>query len=252
MDSGLLGIPFLLYSAVDRVIAGVLGSAGTVIVLSLTCSVIVMLLYRLCSPQAELKRIKLRMREIQAALLADPDDLRAVLRLSGENIRIALKRFLFTVLPTCIAILPLLSVTSWINSRYGAAFPSSGEVVAVQVIPGDVSILSPAPDGVAFMTNAVAVAAGSFSVLDESQSLLVTVRDSMSSSFIARKVWWNVLMGNPLGYLSPDSDIEALVFDVKRQNVLPFGPDWMRRWEALFFVCMALGSFSLKIFLKVE
>jgi hypothetical protein len=252
MDSGLLGLPFPVYSAVDRVLSGGLGAAGRVVFWSLLSSAVVMFLYRLCSPQAKLKQFKLRMRAVQAQLLADPDDIRAVLRLSGENIQTAFARFLLTFVPTCIAIIPLLSVTSWINSQYGPASPEEGAVVQVQVHPEGPHVLSPAAAGASLLTNAVAASSGSILLLDDAGAALLRIHEPVSSAFVARRTWWNVLLGNPMGYLPDDGVIEAVVFDFPRQELLPFGPDWMRRWEAIFFFCMALGSIALKVVLKVE
>ena len=250
-DSGLMGLPFPVYSAIDSCVSGLLGAPGSMIFWALTCSMAVMFLYRLCSPQTHLKILKQRMREIQAELTADPDDLQAALRLSGKNISIALKRFLLTFLPTCVAILPLLSVTAWINSKYGPSFCEDGTVIQVQAHPEGMHILSPTPNG-AIMTNSVAAASGTLTILKETGKPLLKISGPARASFIARKRWWNWLMGNPMGYLPDDADVEAVVFDFKRQEILPFGPDWMRRWEALFFFCMTIASIALKIVFKVE
>lgn len=251
IDSGLLGIPFPLYNAIDRCISALLGAPGRIIFWALVCSVAVMFLYRLCSPQTRLKVLKQRMREIQAELTVDPDDLQAALRLSGKNISIAFKRFLLTLLPTCMAILPLLSVTAWIHSKYGSVFQEDGSVIQVQVHPEGMHILSPSLNG-SFMTNAVTAVSGTLTLLKETGEPLIKVRGPARAGVIARKQWWNWFMGNPMGYLPDDAGVEAVVFDFKQQEILPFGPGWMRRWETLFFFCMAIASIALKFFFNVE
>jgi hypothetical protein len=253
---GLLGIPFPFYGAVNGVLAGMLGAVGAILVWSLLCSVAVLFLYRLCSPQAKLRFIKQRMREVQKELARDPDDLRALLRLSGENIKLALKRFVFTVVPTCIAILPLLSLTSWVNAEYGYDAPLPDERIGIAVQPEGASLLvGTLPSGGAPMaTNAVRMVAGmsGFVLLDTLGNSLQAIGFPPQGNVVAHKQWWNGLLGNPMGYLPVSTEVDSVQFAFGRRDFIPVGPHWLRGWEALFLMGMTVFSLPLKIAFKVE
>ncbi|WP_372807965.1 hypothetical protein [Pontiella sp.] len=253
---GLLGLPFPLYGAVNGVLSGLLGAAGAILVWSLFCSGAVLFLYRLCSPQEQLRFFKRRMREIQVELAKNPDDLRALLRLSGENIRLALKRFAFTFLPTCIAVLPLFSLTCWINAEYGYAAPLPDERIGIAVQPeGAAFLVGTLPPGRApAATNAVRMVAGMSGVvlLDSLGNPLQTVGFPPPGNAVAHRQWWNGLLGNPMGYLPASSEIDSVQFAFGRRDFIPVGPNWLRGWETLFLMGMTVFSLLLKIVFKVE
>lgn len=237
--AGVLGIPFSFYDAMDGLVAGLIGSVSSIIVWSLLCSVAVLFLYRLCSPQAKLRVFKQRMREIQSDLIKDPDDLALMLRLSGENIRIALTRFLYTFLPTCIAILPLLSLTSWLNAEYGYVSPESSAQIEATGMPGEVNVR-------------VETVAEGLVIFDATGTRIGDVELPPQGQGLGRKVWWNMVLGNPMGYLSDDASINSVEFNFERREFISFGPGWLRGWEAIFLLGMTVFSSVLKIAFKVE
>ncbi len=254
-ETGLLGLPFPFFAAVDGVAARIITPAGSIIFWSLLCSAAVMFLYRLCSPQAKLKEIKVRMREIQGAMMQDPDDLSAVLKLSGENIRIALQRVAFTCIPTCIAVIPLFSITAWINSVYAYETPRAGAEISCTVYPADAVLTVSAGAGPA------AAAPGTVVIPEGCGQLLVSAAGSAGSAalalppvsnHLAHKNLRHWLLGNPAGYLPAGIAADAVEFGFERRQFLGFGPSWLRGWEALFLIGMSVFSIALKIVMKIE
>jgi len=252
---GLLGIPFPLYGVVDRLMASVIGATGSILVWSLLCSAAVLFIYRHCSPQKKLRVIKDRMREIGGELNKNPDDLSLLLRLSGENIKIAFKRFLLTFLPTCVAVLPLLSLATWLNSHYGYQTPLPGEKVIATAMPVSTEIGAGWASMLTYgVTNTVEATEGvdALTLFGSDGTALAEVTFPPRGNVIAHKKWWNLLLGNPVGYLPVNSAPDAVLLDFDRREFIGFGPDWMRGWEAVFLVGMTVFSIGLKVAFKVE
>ncbi len=254
-DCGLLGIPFPVYDAVDRLVASLIGATGSILLWSLLCSAVVLFLYRLCSPQETLREIKVRMRGIQLELAKDPDDLSAILRLSKENIGIALKRFVLTLVPTCIAVIPLFSLASWMHSKYAYVSPVPREHVAVESWPKGSSVLvTDMSARSAVYTNAFIMTedATGIELADVSGSALASISFPPRGSAIAQKAWWSLLLGNPLGYLPDDAGVSEIHASFPRKAFLPFGPHWLRGWETVFIGGMTVFSLIMKLAFKIE
>ena len=68
---------------------------------------------------------------------------------------------------------------------------------------------------------------------------------------IHKKQWWNRLIGNPLGYLPADSDIDAIEIALPERDYLGFGPSWLRPWYVLFFTILVVGSLAIKMAFRI-
>ncbi|MCK5622714.1 MAG: hypothetical protein KAJ11_10525, partial [Alphaproteobacteria bacterium] len=67
-----------------------------------------------------------------------------------------------------------------------------------------------------------------------------------------KRVWWNMLFANPLGSLSGDAPAEAIEIGLEAQVFMPFGPDWMQGWEALFILVVLIASVAIKIMFRIR
>ncbi len=63
---------------------------------------------------------------------------------------------------------------------------------------------------------------------------------------IEKHRWWNWLIANPTGYLPADAPVERVEVRLPALEVVPFGPSWMRGWEALFFALFLAFSLVIK------
>ena len=50
------------------------------------------------------------------------------------------------------------------------------------------------------------------------------------------------MVGNPLGYLPADTEVEAIHIGLPPIELLPFGPSWLRGWLPMFLVVMTVSS----------
>ncbi len=69
---------------------------------------------------------------------------------------------------------------------------------------------------------------------------------------IHKRQWWNMLFGNPAGYLPDDGAVERIELGLAPNEHLPFGPSWLRPWYAVFFAALLAGSLAVKFVGRVE
>ena len=72
------------------------------------------------------------------------------------------------------------------------------------------------------------------------------------SPVVHKHQWWNVLIGNPAGYLDDGQPVEAVFLELPRQAYLPFGPHWTRGWEFLFIGLLFSFSSAIKIVFRIH
>ena len=69
---------------------------------------------------------------------------------------------------------------------------------------------------------------------------------------VHQRLWWNSLIGNPNGYLPPESPVQEIAFDLERVEYLGIGPGWARTWELSYFLLLILCSLGIKVAFKIH
>ena len=69
---------------------------------------------------------------------------------------------------------------------------------------------------------------------------------------IHKRRWWNVLVGNPAGYLPDVSALDSISLGIPRREMHSMGPAWSRVWEAVFFTVYVSVSLSIKVMFKIR
>jgi hypothetical protein len=64
--------------------------------------------------------------------------------------------------------------------------------------------------------------------------------------------WWNVLIGNPAGYLPDQLGVKRVDLDLPPKVYLPFGPTWLHGWEAVFFAGLFVTALAIKIGFRIH
>lgn len=132
---------------------------------------------------------------------------------------------------------------TWLSTSYGHMLPGGDSQVGVHASPQTArAVWIPDPYG-----PAPRVAA-----LDESGRVVEERVVAVPVTTVHKRAWWNVLVGNPLGYLPADGPIDRIDLDLPRSEYLPFGPSWLRGWEFLFIGVMLIGSLTLKAGLRIR
>jgi hypothetical protein len=69
---------------------------------------------------------------------------------------------------------------------------------------------------------------------------------------IHKRQWWNVLVGNPLGYLPDSSRLESIELGLPQKEYLTVGPAWVRAWYVVFLGVVLAVSLAIKFAARIE
>lgn len=198
--------------------------------------------YRLLSPQARIARLKTELAEAQKRLSDFDGEFADAGPLIGRMLALALKR-VWVVLPATLAgTVPLIALILWLDTSYARNYPQPGQDVAVEA-GGDFQGRWEWPETDAPPTARITAANG---------ETVEEVRVEAPVPVIHKKRWWNVIIGNPAGYLSEASPVDAISLDLPRLEVHHAGPAWLRRWEVLFFPALILIALSFKTVRRIQ
>ncbi|XSG83298.1 MAG: hypothetical protein ACPW61_05835 [Methyloligella sp. ZOD6] len=232
---GLLDLPSPTLSAVDDWLTPFLPPAVKLLLWAALAAILSMEIYRLLSPQ---DRIAAVMKEFQASQ-------NRVASFDGEfseawpelrrMIGLALRRIGLVFPATIAASLPLLFVIVWLDSHYGADFPPPDEPVSVSV-PGN------------YEGRLVGTGEGTphAKVIDTQGEPVADIAIKQPVPVVHKRFWWNTLIGNPAGYLDDNLPFDRIDIALPRQQIVPFGPSWMRGWEILFLAAMFAFAMTFK------
>ena len=175
-----------------------------------------------------------------------------LLPLIGRQFRLVFTQMRLTLGATLLAGVPILLMLPWLSNQYSHALPAAGSQVTLCVEP-ERSIAVLRADLELAALNA---SLGCRVIVWPTTSRVATLRDSSqillalplndAVPLIHQKKWWNVLIGNPLGYLPEQSDIHALQLGLPAQAVIGWGPAWLRGWEFVYFLGVLITSLLLR------
>jgi hypothetical protein len=228
------------------------------VLLGIVSSLITMLLYRALSDQSAIKRRKAEMKALRQRLIAADDDIKVVLQLSRANLGHALALLGRVTGPAILSSLPVGIVVVWLASYWTYAVPTPGTPVPIG--------LAPSGDGIEFTPSnllAASDATGSRLIWPEPKSTLRVESGGQilwegeadqlaTTASVGQWRWWNAILGNPAGYLSPDGPLTLWSLDLPRREYLSFGMDWMRGWEFVYFVTVGIVSLGLKLVMRIQ
>ena len=239
---GLLDLPASALSWADGHLSTVLPALWRIVLWGAIGAALSLGLYWLLSPQARIERIVDEERRLKTTLKDDTLDMADGLAASKDLLRLAFARIGLVLVPVLLATLPIISLMTWLDSHYAHTLPPPGQTASVKVEPevgegrwvnGDV----PPPR---------------IEVVNGDGSILQSLPMSVAVPIVEKWVWWNALIGNPLGYLPDDSPIERIVIGLPASEYLSFGPDWLRGWLAPFLISLLVFSLFFKIAFRIH
>jgi len=238
---GLLDIPAPLFGWLDHQAGAFMPATLRLVLWALLASALSMLLYRQLSPQHRIAQIEAATRRVRRALAMHDGDMADGMRLSRRMLSLAFARLRIVSLPALAGALPVVCLMAWLSTSYGYILPATFEPVGVHASPASahvVWIADPAAPRVA--------------ALDEAGNVVEEKAITAPVATVHKRAWWNVLVGNPLGYLPADGPVDRIDLDLQRSEYLPFGPAWLRGWEFLFIGVMLIASLGLKAGLRIR
>jgi hypothetical protein len=237
---GLLDLPGPLLGWIDVLLTGIpawlrlvlWGAAG---------GALSMLLYRAISPQARIASSKQEQLKVRSSLDEFDGELADAWPLIRRLLGLSLGHVGRVLGPAVVASVPVLCLLVWMSTAYGHVFPER-ETPTVRVAPAPLQARWQA--GTDDFPSIVVTDAERTTVADVPVPAPVTV--------IEKWRWWNLLIGNPAGYLDSSNPAQRLEIDLPRRQYLSAGPGWMRGWEIPFFTALIIASLLLKRVFRIN
>jgi hypothetical protein len=238
---------------VDGVMARALPDLPRLILWGLATGAAAMAVYRLASDQERIRAQQARVKATRTALLAAGPDA-SVLELSLANLRTSFRLLGMVILPGLISALPVLLVLLWLAGAYGFRAPPPGSEVRVTTEPAAVA-LTVEPASAARLAAGLALIwpedPAAVRLADPSGTIVKRLPGDPPVDVIAKPRWWNWVVGNSAGYLPEHAAADAVMFALPRREVLPFGPGWLRGWEATFIASILVASIAIKLAFRI-
>lgn len=246
---GLLDAPAPLFQWIDTQL-GLVAPAGLRLALwGIAGGVVSMLIYRFISEQERVARAKTEIEQARRELDAYDGELAGAWPLMKRLLGLAVAQVGRVGWPAIVASLPLLCLLTWLSTAYGHRFPDSGAIPDIEVRPpvfeAEWSPASPAVAGMSGQPPRVLIR-------DATSSMVADIVLAEPVPVVHKRQWWNSLVSNPAGYLPQDIDLNRVQVALPRREFLPFGSDWMRGWEVVFFGPLLAASIALKILIRIE
>lgn len=238
---GLFDLPAPALAWADAMLASLFSAPARLALWGAIGAALSMGLYHLVSPQRRLAAIARLERAVKRAM-RDVTDPALGLALARRQMRLSLARLGLTLPAALAAALPIVSLMVWLETRYAYDLPPRGEAAVVKVEPavaqGRWIGAEDAPPRV--------------ELVDASGTPILSLSISAPVMVVHKWLWWNALIGNPLGYLPNDAAVDRVEIALPRAQYLPAGPDLLRGWEALFMLTLVAGSMLLKFLFHIR
>ncbi len=255
METGIFDIPAPLLTWADATLAHMLPEHARLVLWAVLAGAASMGLYWLASPQGKLQQAKLDVAEARKALAAYDGPLKGVWPVMGRSLSTSFRHLGLALGPAIVGSLPVLVLMGWMAGHYGYELPAAGEQVRVYAEPAGHALAWPdgiRVDGEGGWTLAWPEPDQAFSLTDSSGRRMLTLPLAQPVPVIHKRVWWNMFFANPLGSLPEDAPADLIGVELQTRIFLPFGPDWMRGWEALFILAVLAASVAVKILFRIR
>lgn len=225
---GLLDLPAPLFDFVDRSLLGALPPLARLILWAIAGAAVSLALYRLLSPQRRIAQAKAAALDARRRLNAHDGDLESALPLMRQSMKAALRHVGLVFPAAIVASLPVLALLVWLDGAYGYQLPQGPEAPTVSVEPGTYSGQWQ-PDG-------------NIEVRDQSGAEVARLTLAEPITHLEKRQWWNMLVGNPAGYLPEQGPIERVTIALPERQYLPIGPHWLRSWVTVALTVLVIAS----------
>jgi hypothetical protein len=255
METGIFDIPAPLFGLIDAALAGFLPETIRLIIWGLAAGAGSMGLYWLTSSQKKLEHAKQDSLAARKALAAYDGDFDGVFPLMTRSLSTSFRHFGLALGPALLGSLPVIFLMVWMSGSYGYRLPEAGEQVDVATV-GQTAPLAWS-DGMQVAADQGHSVAwpdrGDITALAAQDGVvLLTLPLEHPVPVKHKRVWWNMLFANPLGSLPDTAPVEVIEIGLEPQIFLPFGPGWMRGWEAPFILVVLIASVAIKLIFRIR
>jgi hypothetical protein len=252
---GLFDLAAPLLTAVDHALSLIFPSGLRLVLWGVVSGWLTMLLFRKFSRQEAIAELKQKQKKLQQEIARFEGEFNELMPTVRQAFSLGFRQLGLSLGPALLATVPILFIVAWVAGTFVYDTPAPGDAVTATVEPekGELS----------WSDNADALADDAGWTLrwpqaGESVSLLrdgeptMELSDSEIHGVIHKKRWWNLLFGNPAGYLPDTAAADIVMIELPEHQYLPFGPDWLRGWMFVFFGTFLAASVAFKFLLKIE
>jgi len=253
----MLNYIFPIFNFVETTILSYLSFPIKVGIWGAVCGCAAMLVFYFSSDQTSISTLKKKAKKLRKKILdLDTEDSEAK-KFIRENLSVSIKLLYKVLFPALLSTLPIIIVFLWMDVYYAFKMPEAGNAINIKVASGAENI-SGFPEG----SFEISGASLKLRIQEHQQPIKLMYKGKMlyegepwqpPTRSISHKKYWNALFKSEVGYLSPDiSDIDALEFGFQRNLIFKDNQGWYSRWEALFFLSLAISSLIIKLAFKIE
>jgi hypothetical protein len=241
---GLFDLPAPLFAWLDDVLGGFAPAWMRLVLWGVIAAATSMGAYLVLSPQRRIARAKADALAARQALDAYDGEFAGAWPLIRAVLRSAVRQLGLVTWPAIVSSLPVLALLAWMSTTYGHGFPADGDPVAIRTVPEGLgarleTVPSPVPHREIVVT-------------DGGGQELQRLPWQAPVATIHKREWWNLLLGNPAGYLPDQGPLERIDLDIPAKEYLPVGPDWLKAWYVPFFGVLLAASVAIKISARIE
>ncbi len=246
LDSLMLSLPDLF----KLIIWGIVAGYGS------------MWLFKRFSNQEKIQKLKSQVKINQKKMAEFEGEMSDLLPLVGQTLKLAFKQLGSALGPALLVSIPVIFLLAWLSNNYGLIQPVADEPYLAEVHVAE---------GVNFDSekynweNTASARFGSDDQawgfnwpennlalrLNQGETNILNISSDSISPLVHKRQWWNWLIGNPMGYLPADSEIDQLMFNFRQKKIIEIGPSWMHGWMFTFFMSFLVFSLAFKFILKI-
>jgi len=256
----------ILFTWIDAFMYG-LPDWARISVWGLVLGALTMLLYGWLSPQERIAEVKEKVEQARREMREyTGKEFGPLWEKTKRTFRLTFRQLWIMIGPTLLAALPVILVLIWMEEDYKYEMPDAESRIEATVQPpealgGDDPKVEwrPAEDIRRTDTGSVELTWSPPSGPDErrlvaidSERALVVLPPAFPRRRIAKKSAWNWFFANPAGYLPDDAPVDSVYLGLPHRYVVPWGPDWLRTWHALFLMMLSISAVAVKVGFDID
>ena len=92
---------------------------------------------------------------------------------------------------------------------------------------------------------------GQIEIKEVTGDLIISVPSSTQIPLVHKREWWNMLIGNPAGYVPESAPVNSVTFTLPHRELIDFGPRWLRSWLVFYFAVLMASAIAIKVKFKI-
>ncbi|MEJ2704461.1 MAG: hypothetical protein P8Z79_18660 [Sedimentisphaerales bacterium] len=248
---------FPVLNLLDRWLAGLLPLAVRLSIWGALAGSLSMIIYAKLSPQASIRKLKTKIRNLQREMLRLDLKLADFLSLSRENLATSLKLFGTVLGPGLLSALPVLLLAVWIHTSLAYEVPEVRDDLIVTTADKDTDLRvtfhhSKDERSDEEIKNQDLISSEAMVVMIGDKTIYSGTPLSPPTPVIHKRRWWSVLLGSPAGYVVEDAPTDSIRLNLSKKQVVKGMPSWATGWECPFFVFVFLAALGIKLRFHIE